>query len=127
MVNAAQMLEEVHGRRGLCVAGGADHGLRRLVHQISDALEVDRKVTTLQSAAREGPRGSKKSLTDEAGGDGEQVHIRMRRRILRKNVRVALCVLRSIAMGGKTAERKLTVESELPSEHCGEAATRPGT
>ena len=31
-------------------------------------------------------------MTDEAGGEGEQAHIRVRRRILRNNVRVALCV-----------------------------------
>ena len=55
MVNTAQVLEveEVQGRRGLRIAGGADDRLRRQMHQIGDTLQVDGKRATLQDATRE--------------------------------------------------------------------------
>ena len=45
MANTAQVLEvEEHQRgRGLRIAGGADHRLRRQMHQIGDTLQVDGK------------------------------------------------------------------------------------
>ena len=78
------------------------------MHQVSDSLEVHRKVTTLQELAGEGPRGSEMSLSaDEAGRDGEQVHIRDRRKIFRNNVELHSVSVRSIAMGWETAESEL--------------------
>ena len=69
MVNAAQVLEvdEVQRGRGLRVAGGADHRLRRQMHQIGDALQVDGNGATLQDATRERPRRGEVPVTDEAG------------------------------------------------------------
>ena len=68
MANTAQVLEveEVQRRRGLRVAGGADHRLRRQMHQIGDTLQVDGKRAALQDAARERPRRGEVPITDEA-------------------------------------------------------------
>ena len=46
-------------RGRLCVASEADHRLRRLVHQVGNALEVNWKVTILQETAREGFEAAK--------------------------------------------------------------------
>ena len=70
----------------------ADNRLRSLVHQVRDALEVDRKVTTLQDAAREGPRDSGVPVTNGARRDGEHVDIRERHRVVRETVRIVLRV-----------------------------------
>ena len=93
-VKTAEVLivEEVHSGGRLCVAGGADHRLRGLMHQVGDALEVNRKVTTLQSAERKGRRGGEVPVANEAGRDREQVDIRERRRVVGETVRILLRV-----------------------------------
>ena len=54
MANTAHVLEveEVQRRKGLEIAGGADHRLRRQMHQIGDTLQVDGNGATLQDATR---------------------------------------------------------------------------
>ena len=73
MVNAAQVLEveEVQRGRGLRVAGGADHLLRRVDH-ISGALEVDGDGAALQNAMRERGKeeGKCPSQTKQEGAGG---------------------------------------------------------
>ena len=92
MTNTTEVLkvEEVHG--GGRNVRGADHRLRKQVHQAGDALQVDGNGTALQDAAREGPRGGEVPVTDEAGRDGEQVDIRERHRVVRETVRTVLRV-----------------------------------
>ena len=65
MANTLQEVEEVQRRRGLRVAGGANHRLRRQMHQIGDTLQVGGKRETLQDATRERPRRSEVPVTDE--------------------------------------------------------------
>ena len=101
---------------------GADHGLRRPVLQVSDALEVDRKVATLQSAAekraqrrRSAPykrsRTGSRSTSKSATGSSERPS------------KLCSVSVRSTPWAGKTVESELTARSELPREHYGEAAT----
>ena len=100
VVNATEALkmEEVGGGR-LCVAGGADHRLRRLVRQVGNALELDWKITTLQETAREWARSGEMSFTVETGKNGKQVDIRERHRVVRETSELYSTSVRSIAMG----------------------------
>ena len=69
VANTTQEVEEVQRRRGLRVAGSANHRLRRQMHQIGDTLQVDGKRATLQDATRERPRRSEVPVTDETRRD----------------------------------------------------------
>ena len=77
VANTAQVLEvdEVQGRRGVRIAGGADDRLRRQMHQIGDTLQVDGKRATLQDATRERPRRSEVPITDEARRGWEHIDL----------------------------------------------------
>ena len=68
------MVEEVQKGRGLRVAGGADHRLRRQMHQIGDTLHVG-SGATLQDATRERPRRGEVPVTDEEGRDKEHIDL----------------------------------------------------
>ena len=77
VANTAQVLEveEVQRGWGLRVAGGADHRLRRQMHQIGDKLQVDGNGATWQDATRERPGRSEVPVTDEARRDREQIDL----------------------------------------------------
>ena len=91
------------------------------MHQVT--LEVDRKVATLQSAAKDGHREMFFTFfTDKAGRDGSKSAAGFSER----TSELHFVSVRSIHGAGKAAESELTAESELPGEHCGEAATRHG-
>ena len=85
IANTTQVLEveEVQGRRGLRIVGGANDRLRRQMHQIGDTLQVDGKRATLQDAMRESPEEVKcpsqtkheeagNTLTSERTGSSER-------------------------------------------------------
>ena len=70
---------------------GADHGLGRLVHQVSGALMVDRS-QHCKVQQEKGPKAAKCPSQTKQEGTGSRVDIGERRRVFRNNVRVALCV-----------------------------------
>ena len=73
--------EESPQRREIVRCRGADHRLGRLVHQVGDALEVNRNVTALQERTREWPRNVEMSTTNDTRRNGEQVNIRERQTV----------------------------------------------
>ena len=108
-------VEEVQGRRGLRIAGGADDRVRREM-QIGDTLQVDGKRTTLQDATRERPR--RIQVPDEARRGWEHIDVG-EDRVIGETVGDGLCV-REVDHHG------LQRLNELPGEHCGGAATSLG-
>ena len=88
---SAESGESPRGGR-LCIAGGADHRLGRLMHQIGDPLEMNWDVAALQNSKESGPEASKNLSTEEARKIGGQDDVRERLSIVSKTVRVGLHV-----------------------------------
>ena len=81
--------------------GGADHRLRRQMHQIGDALQVDGNGATLQA------RRGEVSATDEAGRGREHIDLE-EDRVVGEAVRDGLCVREVDRYGRRERRRRRT-------------------